>query len=297
TKNVINVLGLGEYVLEFACQNSVSTFGIAGQEARVQNARDPIFSPKELKTTTLITWSLPYVMPYKVIDLLMVSSKNTKYSVIQNDDPFFIEFMNSTEQFTVEVDDLANVEPGQNYQIRIVDFGGSIAAGERIPEQLHALGDHLTAVTLRGNTVTYYHQNEGRWEQIGKSVEVVSLGGERDAAKFAAIFAADDEQYRCNMGKAFQRLKYVTEVYGKKREEMERKHARDAIPTRCLDFIQQGNVQHNMARLLQNHQSAADSCVEHYASQPAFCGGFITTAREVISTNQLLHNNNCIPLY
>ena len=44
TKNIISVSGLGDYVLEFGCQNGVSTFGIAGQQAKIQNARDPIFS-------------------------------------------------------------------------------------------------------------------------------------------------------------------------------------------------------------------------------------------------------------
>ncbi len=298
TKNEINVAGLGDYVLEFSCQNGVSTFGIAGQQMRVQNARDPIFSPKEIKTTKLITWSLPYVMPYKVIDLLIVSSSNTKYSVIRNNDHFFTEFMNSTEQFTVEeVDGLANVEPGQNYQIRIVDIGGLIVPEGEIPEKLHALGDHLTAVVLHGEVVTYYQQKEGQWEQTGTDVEIVSLGEERDAAKFAAIFAADDEQYRCNMGKAFQRLKYVTEVYGKKREEMEQKHTGDTDPTKCLDFIKQGQVDSNMFRQLDAHQRAADTCLTVYTSQPHVCGDFITTARDIISTNQILHNNNCISLY
>ena len=298
TKNIISVSGLGDYVLEFGCQNGVSTFGIAGQQAKIQNARDPIFSPHELKTTTLITWSLPYVMPYKVIDFLMVSSANTKYYVIQHNDPFFVEFMNSTEQFTrEEIETLDQAEAGKNYQVRIIDFSGLIMLGGAIPEKLHALGDYLTAVTLRGNGVTYYQQKEGRWDQVGTPVEIVSLGGERDAAKFAAIFAADDEQYRCNMGKAFQRLKYVTEVYGKKREGMERMHTSDNNPENCLDHIKLGQVQNNMAKLLENHQEAADSCVEHYVSQPQSCSGLINTARVIISTNQILHHNNCIPLY
>ena len=70
----------------------------------------------------------------------------------------------------------------------------------------------VTAVTfLSGNLVQYYQKKGSVWSKKGKPVEMVSLGGKRDAAKYAAIFAHDGSQYNCNMLKAYKRLGLVNQ--------------------------------------------------------------------------------------
>src|SRR3989338_6509639 len=81
TKNVIDICGLADFTFYFDCEDKVTTYGLKETSARAENVVDPIFSPHELKATKMIAWSLPYNFPYKVADMLFVTSSNTKYFI------------------------------------------------------------------------------------------------------------------------------------------------------------------------------------------------------------------------
>src|SRR3989338_10327302 len=97
TKNFIDTSGLADYTFYFDCKEGVGEYGIEGGTARVQIPHDPIFAPATFQTSLIITWSLPYEFPFKVMDLLFVTSKNTQYYVVGEGNGFAREFLNATE--------------------------------------------------------------------------------------------------------------------------------------------------------------------------------------------------------
>src|SRR3990167_9224883 len=65
TKNFIDASGLADYTLYFQCLEGISEFGIKDKPARMQNSIDPIFAPGEIQSSRIVTWSLPYTLPFK----------------------------------------------------------------------------------------------------------------------------------------------------------------------------------------------------------------------------------------
>ncbi len=218
TKNFIDASGLADYTLYFQCLEGVSEFGIKDKPARTQNSIDPIFAPHEIRSSRIVTWSLPYTLPFKVMDFLFIIPSNVKYYIMGNDADFVNEFLNSTEGIErVFVAGLQQIEPEENLQVRIIDTSGTVIPGSNVPAQLQYFEDEeVSAVVFTGaNQVDFYQKQSSSWRKSNLNpLRIISLPGERDAAKYAAIFSADDQMYWCNMNKALTRLDLLTKVYG-----------------------------------------------------------------------------------
>ncbi|MBR9683602.1 hypothetical protein GOV03_03610 [Candidatus Woesearchaeota archaeon] len=279
TKNFVDVGGLSDYTFEFRCEEGYMGFGIKGG-AFEDLPISPVFAPKEIKTGKLILWSLPYKFPYKVIDLLMVSSSNTKYVVVGNEfDTFYVELQDMTEGFNFEfVNDLNEVDPGKNFHVRVIDLKGNLG-GSGIPATLQELGDEqLSAISFSpGNVVTYFQKDGDDWEQ-GETVQIISIAEEKDAAKYAAIFAGDGERYMCNMMKVFKRMKYVTEVYAGKLGELKEHYSVFGVPNGaiCQSILEEARQSVDIVfERLKGKVSACDdsedylSCSDSRMTEPA----------------------------
>ncbi len=218
TKNFIDASGLADYTLYFDCLNGVGEFGIKGRPARTQNSIDPVFAPREMRSPRIITWSLPYALPFKVMDFLLIIPSNVKYYIMGNDADFINEFLNSTEGIErVYVPSLAQIEPERNLQVRIIDTSGTVIPGSDVPPPLQSFEDaEVSAAVFTGaNQVDFYQKQGSGWKKLQVNpVRVISLPGERNAAKYAAVFSADGQMYWCNMNKALVRLELLTKVYG-----------------------------------------------------------------------------------
>lgn len=306
TKNFIDASGLADYSLYFDCDSGVGEFGIEGKPARTQNSIDPIFSPRTLKGHRLIVWSLPYKLPFKVMDFLLITSSSNKYYVLGSGD-FVNEFVNSTEGFNRDyIQNVGEIEADEKSDIRIIDVNGNIVPGNPIPAKLQDFpDDRVSAVVFSGSNLVDFYRKEGiAWKKMNLNpVRIISLPGERDAAKYAAVFAGDDNIYRCNMQKAFKRLEILSEVYGGseidllemggKLGEMNDHYislGASAHPD-CLGNIknyQQGNLRLSLAAL--KNKAAACQLAEET------CMDLIPTAGEIREINNNLRAN-CITLY
>jgi len=353
TKQPVDTSGLADYTLFFDCSERVSEFGIKGQTASEENAVQPLFAPHEIQTSRLLLWSLPYYLPYKVIDFLFVTSINTKYFIVGSDQEFISEFLNATEGFNIEyisAQDYLAIDPEGNYQVRIIDVSGTyntqplppkLAAlddnkvtmvaflsnsnpsaysglsPERYPVQINAPGGIFgaqpsslsTTSPTNGRKVNYYQKENQAWQWLNLKegpIQIISLGGEKDAAKYAAIFAADGEMYKCNMGKAFQRLQYLTEIYagkditrglpGGKLKEMIDYYAtrpeEEALGEPCLDYLQVFDP--HLSNSLMLFQNQVIVCQSGYQQ----CTELVSTAEKIRQINQDLgRRGNCLTLY
>lgn len=316
TKNSIDISGLQDYTLYFRCQEGTSEYGILENQQTKQDSTQPIFSPSEIKGSQLNLWSLPYRLPFKVIDFLFITSENTQYFLMGNDH-FIDEFLNETQQeegtsFYVNADqiqDLDEVRSGKNFQVRVVDFTGVlIRENLPVPSNIQEMGDDkVTAVSFNTPFSVEYYQKQGSlWKKTSsRPVKIISLGGQRDAAKYAAIFAANQEMYECNMKKAFKRLKILNEIYGgpeiqngdvsgKLREMIQYYELRPFISLRqpdCKGYINEYQQQ-NLAYALSSHQNIVSACILQFSA----CSDLIQTAQQLQDLNSKL-NVDCLTLY
>ncbi|MBU1111423.1 MAG: hypothetical protein ABIG93_01810 [archaeon] len=239
TLNKIDTSGLKDYTIFFNCEvdgggfkDVFSGYGIVGSSATVETPIEPIFAPEEIKTTEIIAWSLPYEYPFKVMDLLMITSSNTKYYVLGEDSAGFRkELENATsgslniEFFSNPTDDYDTLKAGNNFHIRIIDLDGSsneITHMGAVPEDMEELDDaQVSAVSFTSSrNAVYYNKVGNHFEDAGK-VEIISLQpNERDAAKYAVIFAGSKDDYECNMIKVLKRLEILGEIYLLKYQEL-----------------------------------------------------------------------------
>lgn len=303
TKNFIDASGLADYVLYFSCDAGVSEFGIKDQPARIQNNVDPLFAPKEIHSSRIVTWSLPYHLPFKVIDFLFVIPLNIKYYLVGNDAEFINEFLNSTKGIEREfLLNLQEIQPEENQQVRIIDTDGSSIPGIGVPAQLQSLSDkEVSAIVFTGKNQVDFYQKEGAvWQKMNKAaVRIISLAGERDAARYAAIFSADDQTYGCNMQKAFKRLEYLTEVYGG--EEIDSaepggklgsliNYYRNIPASECRSYLE--DYKANALNSLADLNNKVRSC----RLVPESCLGLIDAAQKLKDLNANLRIY-CVPLY
>lgn len=313
TKQFIDASGIAEYTLSFACEEGITDFGIKDSPARKQNAVTPIFSLREMISPQIILWSLPYKLPFKVIDFLLVTSANTKYFLVGNDVQFGQEFLDATEETEdgdpklkikrESVDTLDRIiEPG-NLNLRIVDLNGlQIVHDVLLPANLREIEeDRITAVSFVGGNVWFYQVKNGRWKKTNLNPsQIISLSGERDAAKYAAIFSADDEIYRCNMQKAFQRLEYLTEVYyGKTTNLIDHYEGRPDLANADDCLLSLDRNPDNVAEVLGAHRNIAISCRVSLASgsQLGICDDLENTAASLKQLNENLDSAGCVKLY
>src|SRR3989338_9683877 len=301
TKNTIDTSGIADYTLYFSCDEGVGEVGVVGKGSPVQNAIDPIFAPAEIKTAKLITWSLPFKFPYKVMDLLMVTSLNTEYVVV-GDGSFADEFVENTKNFTVKrVNNLDEVNSGVFYQIRVVDVDGKIYRGQL---SLSGLGSSLadykvTAISfVSPQQVIYYQKNGNQWEALHSTpIQLLSFSAENDPAKYAAIFAGNDQLYECNMGKVMKRLEFVSSIYSGKSAEMEEYHnllqnkVRNSV---CADQIS-GSVRVPLNQALTTHTTNIHRCLG--LGYNTCVSSILDSATAIANLNNNLESNNCITLY
>lgn len=235
TKNFIDTSGLRDFTLEFVCEldpgggfrDVFSHYGIEGRSARVETPIEVIFAPQKIQTTQLIVWSMPFELPFKIMDFLFVTSSNTKYYIIGSQDPAFRqELMNATSGLNLEfISSLDEIEASDNFHIRIVDIGGTFIQNRvQIPLALQNLNDEkVSAISFPTTTsVIFYSKKADLFEvQHSSAIEIVSLfPRERDAAKFGALFAGSAKEYECNMMKSFERVAILSDMYLRSKEQL-----------------------------------------------------------------------------
>jgi len=332
TKTVIDMGGLRDYVFYFNCEEGVSKYGLEGRSMPVEDQANPIFAPNKIQSSLLITWSVPYKLPFKVIDFLFITSSNTKYFLwgktpLSQDFSRAISNVSSESKIkvdfnTAEIQDLSEINPGKNFQMRLIDFEGKLKTGDKLPTAVEEKIAYLppgrvTAVSFHGagasTSITYFVYENGWKEQNKKPLNVISLGGESDAALYAAIFSGDDSIYQCNMRKAFQRLSYLNEIYGgpelatkgipggKLGEIISFYKARPELlmTSECVNYLTEDPNQ-NVQAALQSHQNSANACLTLFTAGeiPTECTELVSTAvnlRE--ANNNLAERGDCIPLY
>lgn len=266
TKNAVDTGGLADKYLYFRCSEGIGEYGIEGLPARTQNVVDSIFAPTRLKASSLILWSVPYRMPFKVGDFLLVTSPNVRYYLIGEGDGFTDAFIDratdENPKISIKVNKISSLsdvkDTGDDLQYKIIDVDGiAVKPGESIPVSLQEIeDDKVSAVSFtQNNEVLFFTKSGSRWLALNKQpLPLISLGGKNDPAKQAAIFTDDPEIYQCNMQKAFQRLWFLSEIHESKAKELVKYYELNRGFGNCLGYVSgfvanEGNVVDNLILL------------------------------------------------
>ncbi|HLC52550.1 MAG TPA: hypothetical protein VJI98_04870 [Candidatus Nanoarchaeia archaeon] len=266
TKRLVDTGGLADKTLFFRCSEGVGEYGIEGLPARTQNVIDSIFAPTRLEASSLILWSIPYKMPFKVSDFLFVTSSDVKYYLVGDGQGFARKFIgratDENPQISIKVEKVISLSEipkgGDDLQYRIIDVDGvAVSSDSAIPPGLRDIeDDKVTAVSFTGNNeVVFFKKSGNRWLTLNQQpIPLISLGSEDDPAKQAAIFTDDPSIYKCNMQKAFQRLWFLSEVYEGKTKELIKYYELNPGFGNCQGFVSgfianEGNVVDNMVLL------------------------------------------------
>ncbi len=312
TKNAIDISSVSSYTFHLECEDAVSELRVK-QEYR-ENALAPLFGPEELHGRKLNVWSLPYGAPFKTMDFLLITTDTIKYYFLGSNE-FVEEFLEETEEeedqgkFRINREHLPGMAEYSTLQagtgnVRIIDVTGTLKDNDPVPDGLLE-ADASAMVFTAANAVDYYRRAGRVWQKTNSApVQIISLSGERDAAKFAAVFAADGKNYQCNMQKAFKRLSLLNEIYagseiaigmeGGKLQELVAYYEdrpETSLTRICRNILK--TSPENMVQAMQRHQNAVKSCL----LQPRSCVELVVTANKVKELNQLLLREDCLTLY
>jgi len=314
TKNFIDSSSLKNYVLEFNCESEgggfrdiFSGYGIKGSGASVETPIEAIFSPKEIQSNQIIAWSMPFKFPFKVMDVLMLTSLSTKYYFIGSSDPTFLtELENSTEGLNVDfIDSFEEVNAVGNYHVKIVDFdsgvqGSQITNNGPVPENLKLLQDsQVSSVSFMGTGgVNFYEKSGTVFKKVnGAEVQLVSIKPEeRDVSKYGIIFSSGEDAYKCNMMKVFKRLEIITKTYEHKYEELRTYYDPSSLSywdhenPACYAILESDDLINAFSGLLSSSQGCS------YGGYGA-CEEMFTYALTIKDKNEKLDEAGCIKLY
>ena len=307
TKNFLDTSGVRNEVFQFRCEldesggiyDVFSYYGISGSSASIESPLSVVVAPLNIKTNKMILWSMPYKLPFKVMDFLFVTSKNTKYYVVSDgSSDFYIELLNSTNGLNVEfIDNVGEVEYNGEYHVRLILLESGtpfIEHEEAVPLELSVLNnDQVSAVRFHDGAVLYYVKRGNAWYveggNEGEWTPLVSTGSERDAVAYAALFAGNAETFRCNMMKAFKRLSLVSQVLQDKVELMIGAYESREEYAGCLSILKDDSTMYRTLSL------AAQQCTTNYLA----CGQITLRdqATKIYGLNQELSAAGCTRVY
>ncbi|MBI4983359.1 hypothetical protein HZC32_01840 [Candidatus Woesearchaeota archaeon] len=233
TKYSIDASGLADYTLYFNCEEGITRYGIKDAGLEIEDAVNPLFAPAEISSPKLITWSMPYKLPFKVTDLFFVIPANTEFFVL-GENKFAQELLNATREDNDRGTKL-NINPIKKLDdiavkgkipVKIIDTEGNSKIYEKpIPPLLSELENQkVTLVSFIGpnqDKVNYYGKEGATWVKLNSQpLSIISFDEERETAKYAAIFSGGNKMYGCEMYKTIKRLSYLNEIYAGKLAEM-----------------------------------------------------------------------------
>jgi len=209
--STVNVVDIPDSEIGFDC----SKYFIGSANQRVQGRT--IFSPSLLKGRKLITWALPWEVPFKVTNFLYLTSPQVRYIVVHNNnanDPLFVKIYESLpdelNKESVALGDLGNVNDENNYKVKFV-FVNAVPAD--VPGLSNA--EDVTGVWFDDSiNVKYYVKNGITFQDAGTSYYF------KEPAILAAIFSEDMEAYECGMRKAFKQYDIMSDIYRERSDEL-----------------------------------------------------------------------------
>jgi len=226
-EEAIHVIDIPRTEFEFICdyKTDVSEYSIKGTGIPRQTPTEAIFSPDLIKGKQLVIWSLPWSFPFKITNLMLVSSSDVRYVIFHNPnmedtaidlkndmpDPLAVDLMTSISE-TLDT---------SNYKIKFIFLGVDPTKIDLNSNKgvLNKKEEDVSAVKIESNFVRFYQKQGSKFVPESNAIYLSSFN-EKDALYYAAIFSEDAGQYKCGLKKMIKRLELVNEIYKERTENL-----------------------------------------------------------------------------
>ncbi|MBW2981365.1 hypothetical protein KY343_00665 [Candidatus Woesearchaeota archaeon] len=215
----IHVIDIPKTEFNFICEeeSGISEYSIKGTGVPRQTPTEIMFSPDLVKGKELIIWSMPWSMPFKITNFIMISSSDVRYIIFHSQaEADFAQQVKTDMPDPLTVDLVTNINQipdTGNYKIKFIFIGIDPTTVD-----LSILKDKpnkaVSAVRIGSDHVVFYEKQFNIFVQQEKGTVIyLPAYNEKDAIYFAAMYAENAEQYRCNLKKILKRLNFVSEIY------------------------------------------------------------------------------------
>ncbi|MBI5392790.1 hypothetical protein HZA96_02880 [Candidatus Woesearchaeota archaeon] len=232
-----NKINIEDAALTFECSckgnNCQSNIEIGGSGIAKDTAFLPIFSPKKIEKSQLITWTLDWNYPFKVSNLLYLTRDDAYYYFVADDDEIskqfakeLYEMMAETQFLNVKLLDgsvTAEIYPDNMYLLRFIYISKT---GES-PSWLDKIKDEKEARNIDLLMLKPEQAGSFSFTKVKKNNKEVASIAEGDGGYYldiptliGAIFSEDELVYHCNLLKAFKRYQYISSLYKYKAEQL-----------------------------------------------------------------------------
>ncbi len=217
----INPIEIPDKEIEFSC-NSISV----GKVSKPITKNKIVFAPEVIKGRLLLTWALDWNSPYHVTNFLYLTTKDIKYIFIEQlDDEAEKIFNMLPDEINKKREDISNIkDTGSNFKLVFFDV-----SSPDIPSNLKSISDkRISAVNINFNfnEIKFYEKNGDTFDFV-KKVNYLS-----DPMILGAIFSGNQEDYECNIEKAFNKLNLVSKIYEKRTNSLSELYSE----TSCISY-------------------------------------------------------------
>lgn len=294
----IHVIDIPKTEFNFICEEEtgISEYSIKDTGVSRQTPAEIMFSPDLVKGKELIIWSLPWSMPFKITNFIIVSSSDVRYIIYYNqaEADFARQVkLDMPEPLTVNlVTNINQIPDTSNYKIKFIFIGVDPTTVDLVILR-NSPNKDVSAVEIKSDYIIFYEKQLDKFVKQEKgSVIYLPAYNEKDAMYYAAIFAENADQYRCNLKKIMQRLRLVAEIY-KERTEILRNNYDPADPGDVCGKIYAID---GFTRL----NSVAQDCFDNLDSPLCYYQEFVNSIEGnlgVRERNIRLQENGCLLIY
>ncbi len=222
-----------------------------------------LFSPSEIKSSKLITHTASLSIPYRVANLLFVTSPDVRYIIIGdfhlnddsgrfarlvnesipkevNKDTFYYNYPTKAGNVRTDVDDKKYTEITYkgDAKVRLVVTGiDNFPSAVPLVFQYMPNGAVTKVIIIRDKDkgiINFFENKNKEWSP--SAAEPQKISNYIKESLIGAIYSDDLEQYKCSMNNVLSRLKKVTSIYNKRVEKLHSDSQTTPSLSQCKDM-------------------------------------------------------------
>ncbi|MFC1801139.1 hypothetical protein ACFLZB_01650 [Nanoarchaeota archaeon] len=296
-EQTINYIEIPELEIAFTCDlEGYSDYSVGS--VKTETPFQPIFALERVKDNVLVTWTLEWMMPFKVDNYMFVMTPDIRYYLIYDtssrplaseiEAALPTEISENINFESLDISEYFGIIDKNDYKVRFV-FLSDTAFVSSIPLELQGMADRdVTAMvlsgTLNGGTISFYRKDGSGWMLTGSSPLIGSFTDDNPNF-YGAVFSEGKEQYDCNLRKAFKRLKISSEIYLERALQLEPASIPDCHGIFFPDYFT--NSQTGLI-------ARAEQCSEKIEVQ---CDLKPNVGDQIFENNRLLGTAGCFDIY
>ena len=224
SEDAFNLVDIPKTDIQFICSGDYSAYTIPKTEMRdMPLTTDVIFSPDLIKGKRLYIWTLSWQMPFRVVNVIMMTSPNIRYEFVYDTNFFdyahqiYDDLPDAVNKDIRQINELDNIENLGFDKTRFI-FITNNEQDVRCPGEFKGQDEKdVSAVMISYDEIRFYKKGiTGFTGDPGayplNMFEIIEGFTEKEPIIYGAIYSWNKEMYDCNIRKAFKRLAIVADI-------------------------------------------------------------------------------------